>query len=74
MGIWQRNYYEHIIRDESALIRIREYIATNPARWSSDPENPLATKRESKDIWRSGSVDAFERAQHAAPLHGIGKS
>lgn len=33
MPIWQRNYYEHIIRDDDALNRIRAYIITNPARW-----------------------------------------
>lgn len=32
--IWHRNYYEHIIRDDADLRRIRDYIATNPARWS----------------------------------------
>jgi REP element-mobilizing transposase RayT len=31
--IWQRNYYEHIIRDHEALTRIRTYIITNPTRW-----------------------------------------
>ena len=39
-SVWQRNYYEHVIRNESALDRIRQYIADNPARWSEDPENP----------------------------------
>ena len=39
-GLWQRGYYEHVVRDEVDLERIREYVATNPARWSSDPENP----------------------------------
>ena len=38
--VWQRNYYEHIIRDETELNRIREYIAANPARWCKDRENP----------------------------------
>jgi REP element-mobilizing transposase RayT len=38
--IWQRNYYEHIIRDDAELDRIREYIAGNPARWAMDEENP----------------------------------
>ncbi|MDE2736970.1 MAG: transposase [Gemmatimonadota bacterium] len=37
---WQRNYYEHVIRNESALDRIRQYIADNPARWPEDLENP----------------------------------
>ena len=38
--IWQRNYYEHVIRDDTALNRIRQYIVENPARWAEDPENP----------------------------------
>ncbi|MBO9998083.1 MAG: transposase [Cyanobacteria bacterium SID2] len=41
--IWQRNYYEHIIRNETALTQIRDYIATNPMRWTDDqlhPNNP----------------------------------
>jgi putative transposase len=36
--VWQRNYYEHIIRNEDELRNIREYIRTNPLRWASDPE------------------------------------
>ena len=36
---WQRGYYEHVIRNEKALGRIRAYIANNPARWADDPEN-----------------------------------
>ncbi|MGZ9188187.1 MAG: hypothetical protein ACXW6R_26305, partial [Candidatus Binatia bacterium] len=38
--LWQRNYYEHVIRDEESLNRIRQYIADNPMRWEFDPENP----------------------------------
>ncbi len=37
---WQRNYYEHVIRNEESLNRIRQYILDNPARWHEDPENP----------------------------------
>lgn len=33
--VWQRNYYEHVIRDADDLDRIRRYIRGNPARWSS---------------------------------------
>jgi putative transposase len=40
MDVWQRNYYEHIIRNERALERIREYIINNPLRWELDIENP----------------------------------
>jgi REP element-mobilizing transposase RayT len=38
--IWQRNYYEHIIRNENKLNRIREYIQNNPMKWEFDRENP----------------------------------
>jgi REP element-mobilizing transposase RayT len=34
--LWQRNYYEHIIRNERALNAIRRYIEHNPARWERD--------------------------------------
>ena len=34
--IWQRNYYEHIIRNEKELFVIREYIQNNPQRWEAD--------------------------------------
>ncbi len=37
---WQRNYYEHIIRNEDSLARIREYIENNPLQWALDRENP----------------------------------
>ena len=38
--LWQRNYYEHIIRNENDLDRICEYIFNNPANWANDDENP----------------------------------
>ena len=34
--VWQRNYYEHIIRDEEAYLKIAEYVQTNPQRWEDD--------------------------------------
>ena len=37
--LWQRNYYEHVIRDERSLDRIRDYILANPSMWETDPEN-----------------------------------
>lgn len=39
--LWQRNYYEHIIRNEDELNKIREYIQGNPLNWDSDRNNPL---------------------------------
>ena len=41
--VWQRNYYERIIRDEAELNRVRQYISDNPAKWAEDPENPSAS-------------------------------
>ncbi|MBI2919260.1 MAG: transposase [Chloroflexi bacterium] len=41
--VWQRNYYEHVVRDETELATIRGYIEDNPARWVEDPENPSVT-------------------------------
>ena len=38
--VWQRNFYEHIIRNEDDLNRIREYIINNPLKWKLDNENP----------------------------------
>ena len=41
--IWQRNYYDHIIRDDADLQRIRQYIQDNPMKWELDqlhPDNP----------------------------------
>ena len=35
-SIWQRNYYEHIVRDEESLNEIRRYIIANPTRWHED--------------------------------------
>ena len=37
--IWQRNYYEHVIRDEMDYQKIYEYIESNPINWSLDEEN-----------------------------------
>ncbi len=39
--VWQRNYFERVIRDEKELTAIREYIRNNPAKWAMDQENPV---------------------------------
>jgi REP element-mobilizing transposase RayT len=39
-AVWQRNYYEHVVRDETDLNSIREYIVNNPKKWELDDENP----------------------------------
>ncbi len=42
--LWQRNYYERVIRNEEELNRIREYIMYNPALWAEDEDNPVNMK------------------------------
>ena len=41
--LWQRNFYERVIRNERELSLIREYIVRNPMNWESDRENPAET-------------------------------
>jgi REP element-mobilizing transposase RayT len=41
--LWQRNYYEHVVRGEKEMNSIREYIANNPLQWELDRENPSRT-------------------------------
>ncbi|HPL79981.1 MAG TPA: transposase [Burkholderiaceae bacterium] len=52
--LWQRNYYEHIVRTERALKAIRRYIIENPLRWELDRYNPAATgpDPDARDLWR----------------------
>jgi putative transposase len=40
--LWQRNFYDNIVRSEEALAHIRNYIRTNPARWMDDQLHPAA--------------------------------
>jgi putative transposase len=49
--LWQRSYYDHVIRDEASLNRIREYISTNPLRWDLDRENPRSRGSDEFDRW-----------------------
>lgn len=39
-ALWQRGFYEHVVRNDADLDRIRTYILENPIRWDLDPENP----------------------------------
>jgi putative transposase len=41
ISVWQRNYYEHIIRNENDYREIGNYIINNPTKWETDPENPV---------------------------------
>jgi putative transposase len=50
-AVWQRNYFEHIIRNEQSLNRIRRYILDNPVRWEFDRDNPSSIKPETEYAW-----------------------
>ena len=39
-SVWQRNYHEHVIRNEDDFSRVREYIINNPTLWEGDGNNP----------------------------------
>ena len=41
LSVWQRNYWEHIIRNEKSLENIRDYIINNPSKWDEDENNLL---------------------------------
>ena len=47
--IWQRNYYEHIIRNEKELHQKTDFILDNPSRWEGDQENPNNKKLPGSD-------------------------
>ncbi len=49
--LWQRNYYEHIIRSDDKLYRIRQYSRDNPMSWLEDRENPSARVKKVEEPW-----------------------
>ena len=57
LSVWQAKFYDHVVRDENAMNRIREYIATNPLRWHLDRHNPERTGVDEFDSW----IDSFVR-------------
>jgi REP element-mobilizing transposase RayT len=63
--VWQRNYYEHIIRNEDELNRLRQYILDNPVQWEMDENNPNRQMDASSchKTFSTGMVGAW----HAAP-------
>jgi len=50
-AVWQRNYHDHIVRSEAALVRIRNYVWTNPLRWHLDRENRERCGQDEFDAW-----------------------
>ena len=49
--VWQRGYYEHIIRDETTFAKIQEYIINNPYKWETDEMHP------SKNFYNSNKIN-----------------
>jgi REP element-mobilizing transposase RayT len=49
--VWQRGFWEHIVRGQEALTRIQRYIVENPARWLYDSENRDRRGEDSFDVW-----------------------
>jgi putative transposase len=60
--VWQRNYYERVIRDEQELGRARQYIRDNPAKWAEDKHNPA--NLPTTGVVRNSGVGG----RHDAPL------
>jgi hypothetical protein len=55
--IWQRNYYERVIRSEAELVDVREYMRLNPLKWLLDRENPrrvVDPRHEREWAWLEG--------------------
>lgn len=43
-AVWQKSFYDRIVRDEDELERIHKYIQNNPVKWAADRDNPLSIK------------------------------
>jgi len=50
--VWQRNYFEHIVRNEKEFALIEKYIHENPKRWAWDGENKLVERRSTDYSWK----------------------
>ena len=51
--VWQRNYWERVIRNQDEFNRICEYISNNPQRWHLDKENAESEGEDDFDFWLS---------------------
>jgi REP element-mobilizing transposase RayT len=51
--LWQRNYYEQIIKNERHLTAVREYIANNLINWETDQLHPNAPLNKFNQLWQS---------------------
>ena len=51
--VWQRNYFERVVRNGKEMENVQRYIFENPARWEFDRENPEAVEREKLELWET---------------------
>src|SRR5688572_18136957 len=64
-SVWQRNYFEHVVRDDESMGNIREYIRTNPERWDRDAVNPDGDGSDDVETWVAAqAMAAKKRAQN----------
>ena len=70
VSIWQRNYHEHIIRNDASLNSIREYIVNNPLQWETDPENPVV-RVTSRSLDNAPWANPGRGDQPVAPTKGL---
>ena len=63
--LWQRNYWEHIVRNEPELNRIREYIHTNPAQWELD------SLEKGENVGRGGAGPAPTEIREPITEYGV---
>lgn len=56
LPVWQRNYHEHIIRDDAEMARIRTYIADNPSQWLENENHPQSLQTPQQVVWATRRV------------------
>ena len=72
--VWQRNYYERVLRNEQELARVREYIQLIPLKWEFDHENPYRiVNRGYECAWGWLEGHKMVGARHASPLRHMAK-
>ena len=64
--VWHRNYYEHVVRDQDELNRIREYILLNPVQWLEDENNPANLDADLNDYRKGTACRALIGSKEAA--------
>lgn len=67
--LWQRNFYEHVIRSESELNDIREYVLNNPIHWEEDENHPRILQNET--VGADPCVRPRGQSHRIAPAKGI---